>query len=71
MIDDLAAANDQGMRSPIAEAFEPLRNGFQLFAQFPIWKRANGLSLNTLIWQVEIIYVAPGLPLKERNQQIS
>jgi len=28
MIDDLASADDQGMRSPIAEAFEPLRNGF-------------------------------------------
>jgi hypothetical protein len=36
MINDLAAANAQGMRSPITEAFKPLRNGFQLFAQFPI-----------------------------------
>jgi len=36
MINDFTAADDQGMRSPIAEAFKPLRNGLQFFAQFPI-----------------------------------
>ena len=41
MINDFAAADDQGMRSPIAEAFEALRDGLQFFAQFPVisWTR--------------------------------
>ena len=36
MINDLAAADDQGMGAPIAEAGEPLCDGLQFFAQFSI-----------------------------------